>query len=59
VTNPKMFRQPTPIETALGFAELVRTQPNCVPVEPSTPAVDRYLAGQGGRGRRADEGGHR
>jgi hypothetical protein len=25
----------------------------------STPAVDRYLAGQGGEGRRAGKGGHR
>jgi uncharacterized protein len=34
VTNPKVFRQPTPMETALAFAELVRTQPTCVPVQP-------------------------
>jgi toxin-antitoxin system PIN domain toxin len=34
VTNPKVFRQPTPIETGLAFAQLLRTQPNCVPVEP-------------------------
>jgi toxin-antitoxin system PIN domain toxin len=34
VTNPKVFRQPTSMETALVFAQLVRTQPNCVPVEP-------------------------
>ena len=34
VTNPKVFRQPTPMETALVFAQLVRRQPNCVPVEP-------------------------
>jgi uncharacterized protein len=34
VTNPKVFRQPTPMETALAFAEVVRTQPNCVPVRP-------------------------
>ena len=34
VTNPKVFRQPTPIETALDFAGVVRSQPNCVPVEP-------------------------
>ena len=29
-----MFRQPTPIEAALAFAEGLRTQPNCVPVDP-------------------------
>ena len=34
VTNPKVFRQPTPMETALAFAELVRAQPICVPVQP-------------------------
>ena len=34
VTNPKVFRQPTPMEAALAFTEAVRTQPNCVPVEP-------------------------
>jgi toxin-antitoxin system PIN domain toxin len=34
VTNPKVFRQPTPMEAALAFTETVRTQPNCVPVEP-------------------------
>ena len=34
VTNPKVLRQPTPIEAALAFAEGLRTQPNCVPVEP-------------------------
>ena len=34
VTNPKVFRQPTPVETGVAFAQLLRTQPNCVPVEP-------------------------
>jgi toxin-antitoxin system PIN domain toxin len=34
VTNPRVFRQPTPLETGLAFAQLLRTQPNCVPVEP-------------------------
>jgi toxin-antitoxin system PIN domain toxin len=34
VTSPRGFGRPTPMETALGFAELLRTQPNCVPVEP-------------------------
>jgi toxin-antitoxin system PIN domain toxin len=34
VTNPRVFKQPTPIETALDFAGLVRSQPNHVPVEP-------------------------
>jgi toxin-antitoxin system PIN domain toxin len=34
VTSPKVFRQPTPLDTALAFAELLRAQPNCVPVLP-------------------------
>jgi uncharacterized protein len=34
VTHPKVFRQPTPLETALAFVEVLRTQPNCVPVAP-------------------------
>ena len=34
VTNPKVFKQPTPIEAALDFTAVIRTQPNCVPVEP-------------------------
>jgi len=34
VTNPKVFKQPTPMDTGLTFAEGLRTQPNCVPVDP-------------------------
>jgi uncharacterized protein len=34
VTNPRVFRRPTPPETALEFAELLRAQPNGVTVEP-------------------------
>jgi toxin-antitoxin system PIN domain toxin len=34
VTHPKVFRQPTPLETALAFVEVLRIQPNCVPVAP-------------------------
>ena len=34
VTNPRVFGQPTPMEAALDFAGLVRSQPNHVPVEP-------------------------
>jgi toxin-antitoxin system PIN domain toxin len=34
VTHPKVFRQPTPLETAVAFVEVLRTQPNCVPVAP-------------------------
>ena len=34
VTNPKVFKRPTPLATALAFAEVLRGQPNCVPVAP-------------------------
>lgn len=30
VTHPRVFRTPTPLRTALGFATVLRTQPNCV-----------------------------
>ena len=33
-TNPNVFRQPTFMEAALAFAEALRSQSNCVPVEP-------------------------
>jgi uncharacterized protein len=34
VTNPRVFRRPTPLATALAFVEVLRGQPNCVPVAP-------------------------
>jgi toxin-antitoxin system PIN domain toxin len=34
VTHPKVFTKPTGIADALAFAEQVREQPNCVPVDP-------------------------
>ena len=33
-THPKVFDPPTPLDTALAFAHEVRSQPNCVPVNP-------------------------
>ena len=33
-THPRVFAPPTPIEEALGFAEAVRSQPNCVSISP-------------------------
>lgn len=33
-TNPRAFRSPTPLETALEVVESIRSQPNCVAVEP-------------------------
>jgi uncharacterized protein len=34
VTNPKVFRTPTPLDKALAFSEEILDQPNCVPVRP-------------------------
>jgi toxin-antitoxin system PIN domain toxin len=34
VTHPRVFKTPTPLHTALDFAEVVRTRPNCVVVQP-------------------------
>lgn len=34
VTNPRVFDPPSPVETALDFAERVRLRPNCVSVAP-------------------------
>jgi uncharacterized protein len=34
ITNPRIFASPTPIATALGFADKLRALPNCVPVDP-------------------------
>jgi hypothetical protein len=42
VTNPKVFRRPTPLETALAFVEVLRAQPNCVPVAPGQRHWDLF-----------------
>ena len=34
VTHPRVFRDPTPLETALTFAREVRDRPNCIAVSP-------------------------
>jgi len=34
VTHPRVFRQPSPIESALAFAEEVKSRPNCLLVHP-------------------------
>lgn len=34
VTHPRVFKTPTPIAAALEFAEVLRTRPNCVLVQP-------------------------
>jgi len=44
VTNPKVFKQPTPMDTGLAFTQLLRTQPNCVPVEPGPRHWDIFTS---------------
>ena len=34
VTNPRVFRDPTPLETALTFCENLLHRPNCTPIRP-------------------------
>ena len=34
VTHPRIFQRPDPVETALEFADQLRSQPNCVVVRP-------------------------
>lgn len=34
VTHPKVFRDPSPLDTALAFAEELRDHPNCILVSP-------------------------
>jgi toxin-antitoxin system PIN domain toxin len=34
VTHPRVFREPTPWDTALAFVLEIRDRPNCVPIAP-------------------------
>lgn len=34
VTNGRIYRTPAPMKAALGFANVVRDQPNCAEIEP-------------------------
>ncbi len=34
VTHPRIFRDPSPLETALAFATGIRTRPNCLRINP-------------------------
>lgn len=36
VTNPRVFKSPTPIETALDFVNELRRRPNAVPLRPGS-----------------------
>jgi toxin-antitoxin system PIN domain toxin len=53
VTHPRIFRDPTPLETALTFAGVVRDRPNCVAVSPGERHWDiftRLCRAAGARG---------
>ncbi len=34
VTHPRVFIEPTPLDTAIDFVERIRSQPNCVCIAP-------------------------
>jgi toxin-antitoxin system PIN domain toxin len=34
VTHPRVFSPPSDVKSALGFAEIIRSQPNAVPISP-------------------------
>lgn len=34
LTNRRIFRQPSTLEDALGFADILLAQPNCTPIRP-------------------------
>jgi toxin-antitoxin system PIN domain toxin len=36
VTHPRVFVPPSPLEHAMGFAEVIRSQPHAVPVTPGS-----------------------
>ena len=42
VTNPRIFNSPTKIGDALGFADLLRRQPNAVAIAPGTRHWDIF-----------------
>ncbi len=44
VTHPKVFAKPSPLATALEFAEQLRSRPNGVPVSPGRRHWDIFCA---------------
>ncbi len=42
VTHPRVFRDPTPLDTALAFTAEVRDRPNCIPVSPGARHWDIF-----------------
>lgn len=43
VTHPRIFACPSPFDHALGFADLIRGQPHCVPVNPGQRHWDIFM----------------
>ncbi|MGH3976939.1 MAG: hypothetical protein ACRDS9_27010 [Pseudonocardiaceae bacterium] len=41
VTHPRIYREPSPLPEALAFAQAVRDQPICRPVNPGTHPLDQ------------------
>jgi uncharacterized protein len=44
VTHPRVFDPPTPLARALAFADLVRSQPNAVPIAPGPRHWDIFVS---------------
>ena len=42
VTHPRVFHDPSPLETALGFAQALREHPHCIPVSPGSQHWDIF-----------------
>jgi uncharacterized protein len=42
VTNPRAFKVPTPLETALTFVEQIRKSPLCLPINPGSRHFDLF-----------------
>lgn len=44
VTHPRVFVEPSTLKDALGFVHVLRTQPNCVVLEPGPRHWDLFTA---------------
>ena len=42
VTHPRIFARPSPFDHALEFADVIRRQPHCVPVNPGRRHWDLF-----------------
>ena len=53
VTHPRVFNPPAPLETALEFANALRSQPNCISLSPADrhwEVFERLCRASGARG---------